>query len=427
MAKFRKLILTPGIHRTGKLSGKEETVEITADRIRSLVENTNRLRDLGVHIPAPFAHLDGNDNVPLPVIIGDDGATLADAYPGSKGLSWDASLNGGFWNDPFEIDPETGGLVGTVESPGDENDTNSTAGKIGKVVKETSIFTLPGRKVLGKDGQEHEIGEHLAHVAMCLHSSVPGQRNFEPAKNVPESDKVLAMSLCMSDLVTPGAITPGNNLEDPSKVRDQELIDVVTMLANVAYISMPPTTDRDNFIANLSVCLRQKAADKQEQEKEQEALTQRPAGANTNAPSIAMSQQASGNVNSSDAVLAVMMSNLVKTKKGSLKERIDRLVATGRVRKDYADSRLYPKVEALIMSPEQVMAAKGEIPRDGVEDLIEALEETQPLAGGAMSDNSAAHWGRPPGADVEGVPNEGTPDIAQVDADEIISGALQYA
>jgi len=423
MPKFKKLILKPGVHRVGRIDGSTELVAITPERIKTWVENTNKARACGVSIPAPFAHQDSKLRFPLPVRLGGDGASLSDAYSESDGISWDSSINAGFWDDPFEIDPETGGLVGVVDAPGNEEDVTTPAGKIGKVVRETSVFTMGPRTILDKDGNPVEIGEHLAHVALVLHPAENGQKNFQPigkneeqSTNISLKDKSLAMSICMADML-PAGPTPGAPLQD------QELVDTIGLLASVAYISLPQNTSRENFITNLNICLRQKAVDKQEKQKEEESLTQRPPGAETRNPSIAMSE----NLQPNEILLSMFMSNIVKAKKKSLKERVDALVASGRVRKAYADEKLYPRIESMVLSPDQVVEAKGETPRDPIDDLIDALEQTSPLAGPSIVDNELATFSLPPGAQVEQPPEEGLQDIPEKDAEDIVRDALAYA
>lgn len=448
MAKFKKLIVTPGTHNVGRVDGSSEIVPITKERIATWAKNTNIAKSLGVKIPAPFAHQDLNKNFPLPVILGTDGASLADAYSGYSGISWDAAINAGFWEDDFTIDPTTGGLIGHVEAPGDEKDSNSIAGKIGTTVKETSVFVMGPRKVV-VNGVEHEIGEHLAHVACCLHPSQPGQRNFEPVKVQLTPDLKLAMSFCMADMVGSPAnnapagaasVVPATNaMEDPTKPKDLELTNLLTMLRNVCYVDLADSTTRESLINDLSLALRQKSADQQETEKDQDSLTQRPEGADTKSPSIAMTTNLLPNgtapkvdpvvvPTAADTLLAMTMSNLIVSKKDALKKRIDRLVATGRTTKVFADAKLYAPVLALAMSPAQLATAGGDISkvRDSVEDLIEGLEQSAPLAGGSLVDDDSAVYQVPEDAVVQGLPKEylgGDADLSEADSQEILDYA----
>lgn len=447
MAKFKKLVVTPGTFNVGRLDGRSEVIPLTKDRLKTWVQETRKLMALGISVPAPFAHQDKDRNFPLPVRMGTDGASISDAYSGGNGISWDAQINGGFWDNDLEIDPTTGGIMATVDAPGDENDVNSPAGKVGKTVKETSVLVMGPRKIVDAEGKEHEIGEHLAHIAMCLHPAQHGQRNFEPVPPAELADPSvkLAMSFCMADLVgetAKGGLGQGansNTLPDPTKPQDQELADALAMLRNVTFIDLPETTTREDFLTNLSLALRQKSADQQETQRKEETMTQRPDGAATQSPSIAMSNllnnfksgttivsQESPAPTAADTTLAIFMNQLVGTKKKSLKDRITALVSTGRVKKTYADSKLFPRVDALAMSPAQLTAAGGDVNavRDPLEDIIEGLEETAPLTGPSQVDSDAS-WDVPGDANVQSFPQEmlGN-DLSDADSDEIANASL---
>lgn len=436
MPKFRKLVVTPGVHNVGRLDGRTEAVAITPERIAGWVRETNRLKELGVKVPAPFAHQDHERKFPFPVVLGSDGCTLADAYTGDS-ISWDAQLNGGFWDSPFELDPATGGLVGEVESPGSAEDPNTPAGKIGTTVRETSVLVMGPRTVRDSQGKEHQIGEHLAHVALCLHPAQPGQRNFEPVPAPLPADMKMAMSFAMSDLIASPPKQPGaasgaiqNNLQDPLAQVDQELNDTIALLANVVYISMPADTSRENFVSYLNVCLRQKSADQQEQEAENQALTTPPPDGTTKQPSIAMSQQPTKTPpaapNSSDTLLVMFMSNLVNDYKAKLKARLAKCKERGQLRKPELETRILGLIDAFAMSSEQFTESKGTISRSSAEDMIEVLEQTAPLTGESLYD-SGAEWNTPPGTQVEPRPDEGVGvDLTPEQSNEIIDFAIPH-
>ncbi len=123
------------------------------------------------------------------------------------------------------------------------------------------------------------------------------------------------------------------------------------------------------------------------------------------------------------------MSNIVKDKKKSLRDRISALVATGRCTAEYAEKRLFPRLDGLVMSPDQLAGVGGDYSklRDPVEDLIEGLEQAQPLAGSSVVDDGDYAFDRPPGTNLEEHPeqNPGGPDIPEKDQDEMIAAALQ--
>lgn len=384
MAKFRKKIVSPGVKTVGRLDGKNEKDAITPSRIKSWVENTKKLKELGVLIPAPLAHQDKEHRFAFPVIVGKDGETLGDAYSGANKEippAWDlANLNAGFWED-FDQDQD-GSLVGEVDVPNEDK-----AKKIGTEVKQTSVLVMPGRRIVDKEGQEHEVGEHLAHVAICLHAQEPGQDNFVPLQEVPAS---LAMSfvLAMDDIT---------GLPDPTKPKDEKLYKVITLLRSALGVALPEDTTRENFLDSLVLVLTQKLADQQEQ-KQEEALTVRPNDAQTKAPSIAMSQTVTPNASE-----AILMSMLNKSKKKELRDRIDSLVAKGQTSKAFADSTLYPKLQAFSMSAAD-LNDKGEFNKSTLEELIEGLEGATPLVGPSLLDEANALNDVPLDATVESRP-----------------------
>lgn len=405
MAKFRKKIVTPGVKTVGRLDGRNEKDAITPSRIKNWVENTKKLKELGVLIPAPLAHQDKEHKLAFPVIVGKDGETLADAYSGANDEippAWDlANLNAGFW-DTFDQDAD-GSLVGEVDVPNEDK-----AKKIGTEVKQTSVLVMPGRRIVDKEGNEHEVGEHLAHVAICLHAQEPGQENFVPLSPVPDS-------LAMSFVIAMDDIT---GLPDPSKPKDEKLYRVITLLRSSLGVALPEDTTRENFLDSLTLVLTQKLADQQEQQT-QEPLTMRPNDANTQTPSIAMSQTVTPNKSE-----AILMSMLNKSKKKELKDRIDKLVGTGRTSKDYADKVLYPRCEAFAMSASD-LTDKGDFNKSSLEELIEGLEAATPLVGPSLVDEGTFINDLPAEASVEVPPQDvivGTAinDLSAAQADEIL-------
>ena len=408
MAKFRKKIVSPGVKTVGRLDGKNEKDAITPSRIKSWVENTKKLKELGVLIPAPLAHQDKEHRFAFPVIVGKDGETLGDAYSGANKEippAWDlANLNAGFWED-FNQDQD-GSLVGEVEVPNEDK-----AKKIGTEVKQTSVLVMPGRRIVDKEGNEHEVGEHLAHVAICLHAQEPGQDNFVPLQEVPAS---LAMSfvLAMDDIT---------GLPDPTKPKDEKLYKVITLLRSALGVALPEDTTRENFLDSLVLVLTQKLADQQDQ-KQEESLTVRPSDAQTKAPSIAMSETIAPNKSE-----AILMSMLNKSKKKELKDRIDALLAKGQTSKDFADKTLYPRLQAFSMSAAD-LNDKGEFNKSTLEELIEGLEGATPLVGPSLLDEANALNDVPLDATVESRPVDiitGTGDLgdlSEAQADAILDG-----
>jgi hypothetical protein len=432
--KFTKKIVTPATHRVARVDGRVEADPITPERIKKWAENTNRMIAAGVLIPAPFAHQDTNRKFIEPVILGTDGASLADAYTGGK-LPWDSSLNSGFW-EKFETDKD-GNLVGILEVEGEETDFNTPAGKIAKTIRETSVFAQGSRKVRGRDGQEFDSGEHLAHVAVVIAPKEDVQDNFKPltAEEL-KAQPALAMATVfgMADVIapstqtTPGSMaTPGGTMSTlPNVPPDEELVDLLNLL-RADGTELPADTDRENLVERLRLVLTQKLRSEQESEKENESLTNAPAGAQARNQSVAMST-----VNTSatpaterDKAFALLMGNVLREKRKTLKERIDALVSSGRCTKEFADKKLYPVAETVVMGE---MDADGNFAATAIDTLVEGLESSQPLTGSLEGDSG---FGNPPaGSEVQGhvIPfSQDGPDIEDKAADALIDQFLPAA
>jgi hypothetical protein len=403
MPKFKKAIVKPGVHRVRRVDGKEEAEVIPAERIKTWAENTKRLIALGVKIPAPFVHQDKDHKLVTPLTIGTDGASLSDGYKAAdlQQNAWDQSINSGFWED-YSVGPD-GELIGVLDSPGAEDDDKTPAGKIGKTYRESSVFVLPSCTVRGADGNFHEIGEHLAHVAVCLHGQEPNQSNFEPIAATTKS-LGMAMMFGMADMISP-ATQPNPGLPKYNQAtpmggvglpQDEELNELLGLFQGVG-ISLPEDTTRDNLIERLRLVLRQKLADEQKQQQEEESALARPADGTTKAPSIAMSATTAPDPGASGAQAtptkpgtaeAILMGMLHKDKRKSLTDRVNALVSSGRITKEYADTKLLPRVSAFVMSQADLLPDGTGFKTSDLEELIEGLEQAQPLAGPSLVDDA---------------------------------------
>lgn len=410
MAKFRKKIVTPGVKTVGRLDGKSEKDAITPARIKTWVDNSKKLKEIGVLVPAPLGHQDKDHKFALPVIMGKDGETLSDAYSGANSNTipaWDLpNLNAGYW-DTFEVDPIDGSLIGEVDVPLQEK-----ADKIGTEIKQTSVLVMPGRRIVDREGVEHEIGEHLAHVSMCLHAQEPGQDNFVPMDVVPNS---MAMAMVIPSIVMDDI----TGLPDPNKPKDPVLFKVITLLRASLQVALPEETTRENFLDSLILVLTQKLADQQESQKE-EGVNQRPNDAQTKSPSIAMSDT----LTKPSAVEAILMSQIVGGRKKELKDRVAKLLATGRTSKAFADTVLLPRIEAFSMSAAD-LNDKGEFGKTLLDDLIDGLEAATPLVGPSMLDTGDGLNDVPLDAESQSLPADvivGTQvnDLSAAQSDEIL-------
>lgn len=406
MAKFRKLIVTPAAHKVSRVDGSKQAVAITKDKLKTWVENTKKLIALGFSIPNPLAHQDKNKKFPLPRYVGTDGAATYEA-PGfsPENSEWDETINAGNW-EAFDLDAETGGLLGVASVPGELKDKDSLAGRMTSI-KEASVMVIPKATVkkTAADGTvtTHEIGEHITHVASCLtaRSTNPDQPNFEPISNEPAL--AMSMILAMSDMI-------GSPIDELLRPRDQELDELRQLMAAPGVgIALPESTTRETLVKDLILILTQKIVDQQQQQEEMMGMGQQPQGSQVRNPSIAMSTvtpapvQPSSEPSALDKRLALLMSNLGGEKKTSLKDRIKKLIATGRCGKDYADKNLLPQVESFVMGE---MDDAGNFAKQPIEVVIEALESAQPLAMGSLLEDPQGLTDAPEGYDVQEPPAE---------------------
>lgn len=425
MAKFKKKIVTPGVHTVGRLNGAEEKDAITPSRIKSWIENTKKLKELGVLIPAPLAHQDKNKKFAFPVIVGKDGETMADAYSGAVDevpASWDlTSLNAGFW-DGFDQDAD-GSLIGEVDVT-----KTGISDDVGKTVKETSVLVMPGRRIVGKDGQEHEVGEHLAHVALCLHAQEPGQANFEPLSDVPAS---LAMSFVLPSIVmndlSPGGVSTGGGLPGgPEAIKDPELYEVIGLLRSAKNLAVPEDTTRENFLQVLKIVLTQALASERENQQEQ-SVTERPQDAQTRSPSIAMTQTVTPPA-VPNKIEALLMSQLIGSKRVELKKRLQKLLDKGQIGRNYAEKTLLPRIEAFSMSTAD-LKDDGSFPKTMIEELLDGLEEAVPLVGESLLEQGQGFNDYPEGSTIEAPPADfvtgsAITDLTDEQADAILDQSL---
>jgi hypothetical protein len=435
MPKFTKKIVSPGVHRVRRVDGREEVEPITPERIRTWAENTKKLIALGVKIPAPFVHQDKDFKLATPLRIGSDGTSLSDVYKAGdlQQNAWDTSINSGFWED-YQIGPN-GELVGVLDSPGDEANDATPAGKIGKTYRESSVFVLPKCTVKDDQGNFHDVGEHLAHVAVCLHGQEPNQSNFEPVSSDTAKSLGMAMMFGMADMISPASQAPAGKpnygqsqtvgMPGMGPPPDEELNELMGLLAGNNII-LPEDTNRDSLIERLRLVLRQKLADEQKQQQEEESALNRPADGMTKNPSIAMSGTVKTDQQQSNASESILMGMLLKTKRKSLKERVDALVATGKCSKAYADEKLYPKVEGFKMSQADLLEDGTDFKTSTLEELIEGLEAAQPLTGGSITSDPNYNAQRPADSQLMDLPSDAENALTDEQEDAILERTLGH-
>ena len=286
---FKKKIVKPGVYKTGK--DKENLTPVTAGRLKNTANTGNKMIEAGIKIPAPYAHKDGDGVIPAPMLVQDDQDVDAKVL---KPASWNSSINAGFWN-KFEIDKEDNGLVGYVEVPGDENDPESPAGKVGKPIKETSIFLVDEYE----DGLGRKWEDAPWHIALVTNAVEPGQEDFEIVKNqAHEQELAIAMSLSMSDEVNSDTLSKeqSKSEKDPDNqggqvsngdTPDTGIPAIISCLQEKLGIILPSDTDEGNFMDRLLVAL----TNFQNPNKEEGDLTTKPDGAQVQSSPVDMADQ----------------------------------------------------------------------------------------------------------------------------------------
>ena len=347
MTLFKKKIVTPRVYRASTSSkGGKEAVAMTPERIKSMHDTGNAMIAAGLKISAPFAHRDEKGIVPKPLLEGQLG-------------NWNSSINGGYWKG-FEIDPEDKGLVGILETPGDVEDFSSPSGKVGKTIQETSVFLLPD----WTDGNGKEWKDALWHVALVDGKAVEsGQKNFE---KVDEPQLSLAMSFSMADAIDVTDVS--DNDSTPNQDSGGALVtQIIEKLQEKLELELPSDTNDGNFLDRLLTVL---TAFKSETEEED--LTQKPKGAETQSSPIAMSESTQSFEVIEKKTKSVLQA-LTQNKKDQLKTRLGTLLSKGVIGKKDSDNWL-SKIDSIAMSMDDI-SDEGDFPEIAIEMAIEMLEE----------------------------------------------------
>lgn len=396
MPKFVKDIVTAGKYVLPDGKGGSREIAITTERLQKWAENFEKQRNSGLHIPAPALH---DFEKGIPVRMGQDGTLRSSAD------------NLGFW-DYVWVDPETKTLKGVLDAPGSFDDPNTPAGKVGKTIRETSIYVAPK----WKDGSGTEWDEAVMHIACVTHPIEKSQANFQPA------DDGLAIAMSFKQADSSNAPSPSGEPVDPNKVLGSKsteyatsvdngrIAEVITLLRDVAKISLPENTTQDNIVERLLIALSQKAIENEEED--EGGVSQPPEGAQLrNAPFVmsfsqkqieallkvqnpetgkpfttaelkAVGEPAADVVMSHPKVKELEKSSLIllntvtEQAKANYRSRAAALVASGRANKAYVDSKILPMVEAVVMS----FGEDGKPAVQPIDTVLDALEAAPAIA-----------------------------------------------
>ena len=352
-ATFKKKILRPGVFNVTTPKGRKVEA-FSKGRLADMAKTANKMLDSGLQIAAPYAHK----------VTSEDGTEKIIPRPIAEGIkpNWNSGINGGFWK-KFEIDEEDNSLVGVLEVPGDKDNLEDPAGKVGTTIRQTSIYSVPN----WVDGLNREWKDALMHVALVNKAIEPGQENFSEITEEESS----AMCISMSDEVDANEDAPSEE-EDKGLAGEDAITKIIEQFNSKLGLELPQDTDHSNFLDRVLTIL---VSLKSEEEGD---LTQQPKNSEVPSSPIVMSTDNPDNVNvgleqkvkkAEGAVLS-----LVNQLKETLKGKVERLVSTGQIGRSLADTKLLPAVSEISMSLEDI-SEDGSIPQTPIEMSIDLLEE----------------------------------------------------
>ena len=382
MPKFEKMIVSAGTYLVGEEGGGRRVEVLTPERLKHWATQFSRMKQNGLAVPGPWKHA----KEAMPVMMGNNGTVER------------SDLNAGFWDEMVVRRNEQGvdTLWGIIEAPGDPNDLNTNAGKIGKVVKETSIYARPEFV----DGKGNVYKDAIMHAALVTHPIEPGQSNFKLLE--PQDGMTIAMSHCtgllMSADSTPFSKSgktsddlPGSEPnDDQGNVEDAptgDLKTVIDLLAQIGVI-IPKDTQADNFNERLSVALQQRISGEDDEEEEEGSLTKPPKDAEQESVPMIMSTPAKAPEVTADVIMSHPSYVALKTQNTQLFNvmneqarsargtRINALIRAGKITKEYADANLVPMLSGFQMS----FNAEGKEVTSPLDTVLAALEAQPTVA-----------------------------------------------
>ena len=373
--RFKKPIVTTGVYTVpGDVPRK---VTINKDRLDHWASQFDKMKDTGINIPAPWNH--SKDSVPMSV--------------GNDGTLPRSDINAGWWD---KLWVEDGTLWGELDVP-----SNEDAMKIGKNVKESSIYVRPDFK----DGSGNQWKDSLMHIALVTHPIENGQGNFEKLNTGAGAGIALSMSHLTEPLSmsSPEAAEQQINDNDlnPQKMHEDRNGGVQALLEalRAVFIDLPEDTNEVNFTERLLVALRQK---KMSEHPDDKSVTKPPEGAKEQPAPVAMSQENETQVDSNPSedqleevvmshpkfkaaskTIGFLMNHISGEQKDKLIARRDGLIKSGQVTNDYAVKHLNPSIEGFQMS----FGDDGAVSDCAASTIMDALEDAPSLTSGVLSKN----------------------------------------
>jgi hypothetical protein len=370
MPKFEKIVLTEGKFRQwNEATKKYEIVEVTPTRLQKLSSNFQRQQAKGMKVPGPWKH-DFN---------------ITALSTGDSGLLEDSTVNAGFWDSLVTkvLDNGKMALVGTIDAPGDPNDPNTPAGKIGTLVKDTSIYTRKDLPITSGVDKEELLEEGIMHIALVTHPIELNQDNFK----LQNSNDV---HLVMSNMVEE---SEQDDTEEESESDNSSISQLVTDLKDVCKLYLPSNTTIDNLAKNLSIAVNQyKLLNSDSTNQNPDTFEVEPLLMSHLDPSQVDALISAKVVNpktgkpyakedfaakpsesqpdlKTQLVMSAMTNSMQTERRKAYRTRIGQLVASGRTTQAFAESNLYPKADSYVLQ-----FNNDQIEEPMIESLIMSLE-----------------------------------------------------
>lgn len=389
-ARFEKVVLTPGKYQVAYQGSTRVEEEFTAERLAKIAETAEKMRTNGLRIPIPFRHFDKDSHTPTPVTLSPTGQEI-DPITG-KQIQWDASINAGFAESLYQN--EDGALVAVLESFGDENDSNTPAGKIGTTCQETSI----GLAKKYVDGKGNVYEDAPIHIAACIKAVEPGQSNFvllegEDVSKVSGDLSIVSMSsqLLMalpasSTNETSGSgdrpISSDSGQEDAESNLTCDVPSLLNLLRKLeSPIDLPADTTIENLVERLCIAVNQKCCDEESEEEiepgEGNATPKPPQNSQEKQGTITMTTPATPPVPQENVLLMSMLAN---TQKAALELRIAKLREKG-VKEEVITKHVTPLMglDVTTMSMADFDIASGKVNKLAQAELAISILEDTPI------------------------------------------------
>jgi hypothetical protein len=402
MSKFRKTIVKPSVYRVNTKEGKQIRA-VSSEFLKEVQENTKEMMEAGIKVPAPYAHKDENGVYPGP-ILEQDGETV-DAKT-LKPVVWSSDFNAGFW-DKFDLDDTS--IAGVLDSPNDD---------IGETIKDTSIYVDPEFT----DGLGRTWKNVIRHVALVTNPVEPHQDNFT---KIAEGEHSLAMSFSMVDEVGGEGSVAAPDQNNASS--GGEVSAIVKLMSDKFGIEFPGDTSESNFIDRMLTVL----TSIPNEEEGDEGFTGKPKGAQTQSSPVIMANENEkvGTGLEKAELLEKRANKLVEgyvfQLKSNFKDRINALIKKGKIGKEYAEQKLFPAVDALVMSLED-FDDSGESVDTPLQMSLDMLESTEGFLDNKVTETIDPAEGSlvAPPADFENVEESMTEDESAKVYDRIINNTL---